>query len=49
MPASTQEKSNFKKFTDKFTEVSVKIGHEVHCEMHSPLLCQCISWLVLPL
>ena len=30
MPASTQEKSNFKKFTDKFTEVSVKIGNEVH-------------------
>ena len=30
MPASTQEKSNFRKFTDKFTEVSVKIGNEVH-------------------
>ncbi len=30
MPASSVQKSGFEKFTDKFTEVSVKIGNEVH-------------------
>lgn len=27
---SSNTKSGFKKFTDKFTEVSVKVGNEVH-------------------
>ncbi|MBP2057186.1 PTS system cellobiose-specific IIC component [Lactobacillus colini] len=30
MAASTTQNSGFRKFTDKFTEISVKIGNEVH-------------------